>query len=156
MKKGEMLYIIYKLIMDIFIMYIMWIVYIFFESAREANLVYQKSLAKTKMDIKAHVIHNTQKLIFLFLTLMFLSSKIGWLSFPTIISMILILPYIHNNTYFLFREKLDPLTFTKDSCEESDCVRPSFYINCTSRKKLFIIGCLLQIIAIYIKYYLNI
>lgn len=70
--------------------------------------------------------------------------------------MLLILPYIHNNTYFIFREKLDPKTFSKDDCESSDCSRdkPSFYINCDYRKKLFIIGCLLQIITIYIKYYI--
>lgn len=137
-------------------MYIMWIVYIFFESAREANLVYQKSLSKTKMDIKAHIIHNTQKMIFLSLTLMFLIAKVGWLSFPTILSMILILPYIHNNTYFLFREKLDQQSFSKDSCENSDCEKdkPSFYINCNYRKKLFVIGCLLQITTIYIKYFI--
>jgi len=136
--------------LDIFILYIIWIVYIFFESAREANLRYQKITSKANMDIKTHVIHNVQKIMFLLVCMLLLCSRIGWYSIPSIISMILILPYLHNNTYYLFREKLEQNKNCELSCEE----KPSFYMNCKIRKKLFVIGCILQIITFYIKYYL--
>lgn len=138
----------------IIISLITWIIYTFFEGAREANYNHNRnSLKISKPEINISLLCNIQRIFILSSIGFCLSSNISYtlIGLP-ILSMILIFPYIHNGTYFIIRNKLDPNVFTKGSSSNCNDVEdvPTIYLENKLRNNLAIIGLLILIIVLFI------
>jgi len=132
---------------------LLWMLYSLFEGVREANSKHHKNLSKSLIEIKSPLIYNAQRLIVLFVINLHLWSHISYLAIFSTIAMSLMFPYIHNGTYFLIRNKLNPSIFPKKACEDCDVEieQPSDYLSSKIRTKLFLIGLAIQIIICFIK-----
>jgi len=132
---------------------LLWILYAFFEGLREANSKHHKNLSKSLIEIKSPLVYNAQRLIVLIIINLHLWSHITYLAIFSTISMAIMFPYIHNGTYFLIRNKLNPSIFTKGTCEDCDIKmeQPSDYLNRNLRTKLALIGLIIQISICFIK-----
>jgi hypothetical protein len=137
----------------IIISHILWILYSFFEGVREANSKHHKEFSKSLTDVKSTMIYNLQRGLVLIIISLNLLSHISWWASISTLSMALMFPYIHNGTYFLMRNKLNPSIFTKGPCE--DCSnkeeQPTMYLIHNSRTKLALIGLIIQIAICFIK-----
>ena len=137
----------------IIISYILWNLYSFFEGVREANSKHHKDFSKSLRDIKSPMVYNIQRGLVLFILGLHLFSHISWWAILSTVAMALMFPYIHNVTYFLIRNKLNPGIFTKGPCE--DCQnkeeRPSMYLIHSLRTKLALIGLIIAILVCFIK-----
>jgi hypothetical protein len=131
---------------------IIWAIYALFEGVREGNSQHHKTSSKSLFEINVPIIYNCQRALVLFVIALYLST-ISLTAVLSVIPMILIFPYIHNGTYFIIRNKLNPSTFTDGP--NSDCdvdfERPSNYINANLRTKLALLGTILQILICFIK-----
>jgi hypothetical protein len=95
--------------MIVFGIFIIWIVYTLLEGVIEANSKHLKSCLKIRpMEIK-YPIHWIQRFLFLGVLYSLLLSKTGFItSIFGIISMILVFPFICDETYSCFRKKMLP------------------------------------------------
>ena len=137
----------------IIIYLILWNLYSFFEGVREANSKHHKEFSKSLTDIKSPIIYNLQRGLVLLIINLHLLTHISWWALLSLPAMALIFPYIHNGTYFLMRNKLNPNIFTKGSCE--DCQnkeeQPSMYLKNSIRTNLALIGLIILVIICFIK-----
>ena len=137
----------------IIISHILWNLYSFFEGVREANSKHHKDFSKSLTDIKSPAVYNMQRGLVLFILGLHLFGHISWWAILSTLAMALMFPYIHNGTYFLIRNKLNPGIFTKGPCEDCKNVeeRPSMYLIHSLRTKLALIGLIIAILVCFIK-----
>lgn len=132
--------------------YFLWILYSFFEGVREANSKHHKEFSRSSTDIKG-IIFTLQRTLVLFIVNMHLFAHISWWSILTLISMGLLFPYIHNNTYLIIRHKLNPVDFPKcpnHDCEDKDD-EPTMYVKYKFRWKLAVLAITIQVIICVLK-----
>ena len=134
--------------------YLLWLLYTFFEGVREANSKHFKSSANILTEVKSQPIYWFQRILILLILNIHLLSHVSILDvFFSTISMFLIFPYVHSGTYFLVRNKLNPIIFIKRACE--DCndseEKPSMYLDCKIRTKLALISLVIQLLIFFIK-----
>lgn len=134
--------------------YLLWLLYTFFEGVREANSKHFKSSSNTLVEIKSPIIYWLQRILILLIINIHLIYHVMMIwTILSLLSMVLIFPYLHSGTYFVIRHKLNPDTFTKGACE--DCInneeRPSMYLDCKIRTKLALISIIIQLSIFFIK-----
>lgn len=147
-------FLIYKNMYYLIISYLIWILYSFFEGVREGNSKHFKSSSNTLTEIKSLPIYWSQRILILLILNIHLLSHTSVLDVCfSAISMLLIFPYIHSGTYFLIRNKLNPVIFTKRTCDDCDDTddRPSMYLDCKIRTKLALISIVIQLLIFFIK-----
>lgn len=127
------------------ICYIFWIVYSFFEGIREANFNQQKETSKSKTEMKTKL-HNIQRISVLSVITILLFYHIKLLAILTIISMVLIFPFIHNGTYLLTRNRLNPTRIVCRDIDEKLSIKLSYKL----RVRAIVIGILLMIITFFL------
>lgn len=137
----------------IIISLLLWNLYAFFEGVREANSKHHKEFSKSLTDIKSPIIYNLQRGLVLIIINLHLLSHVSWWSILSTIGMVLVFPYIHNRTYFLMRNKLNPGIFTKGPCEDCQNLeeQPSMYLKHSLRTKLALIGLIIIAVICFIK-----
>ena len=134
--------------------YLLWLLYTFFEGVREANSKHFKSSANILTEVKSQPIYWFQRILILLILNIHLLSHVSILDvFFSTISMFLIFPYVHSGTYFLVRNKLNPIIFTKRTCDDCDDTddRPSMYLDFKIRTKLALISIVIQLLIFFIK-----
>lgn len=134
--------------------YLLWLLYTFFEGVREANSKHFKSSSNTLVEIKSPIIYWLQRILILLIINIHLIYHVTMIwTIISLLSMVLIFPYLHSGTYFVIRHKLNPDTFIKGACE--DCInneeRPSMYLDCKIRTKLALISIIIQLSIFFIK-----
>ncbi len=142
------------MIMMIIISNILCIIYAMLEGIREANAKHLESSSVSVVRINSSVIYNIQRLVVLSIIGLFLlwhTTSIDILfNIASLISMALIFPYIHNNTYLIIRYKMNPY-LTKSDESESIMDKPTLYLKSKLRTKLAILGVISQIIIHFLK-----
>jgi hypothetical protein len=115
--------------------FIIWIIYTVLEGAIEANSKHLKSCLKIRpMEIK-YPIHWIQRFLFLSILYCFLLSNVDFsISIFSLVSMLLVFPFLWSETYLYVRKKMLP----------NEIEYSKIFINRKIKIKLCIAGIILQ------------
>lgn len=127
------------------ICYIFWILYSFIEGVREANFEEKKETSKSNTEMKSKL-HNIQRISVISIVSILLFSYIKFLVILISISMLFIFPFIHNGTYLLTRNQLNP---TRAICQDSN-EKLTIKFSHKIRTRAAIIGIILLIVTFFL------